>query len=102
MRLTEPPAARARCGRGRLAPAVQAVMDQALQRDATLRYASANDFGRAFRPPCKGSPTATRSGNTRCWTSRAWVPPTRVSETPAPANAARRMGRPGRAWPPSP
>src|SRR5215212_6773618 len=62
-------------------PAVQAVMDRALQRDASLRYKSANEFGRALHAAVQGVTTAVPSGSTRVMDDPgAWVPPTRVSE----------------------
>ena len=95
MRLTEPPVRLAKM-RPQIAwtPKVQEVMDKALQRDATLRYASANEFGRALSAAVKGLSTAPPSGTTKEMDEpEAWVPPTRVSETPPPARAGRRMGR---------
>ena len=65
-------------------PAVQQVMDRALQRDAALRYKSANEFGRALHAAVQGVSSAVRSGSTRVMSEPdAWVPPTRVSERPA-------------------
>jgi eukaryotic-like serine/threonine-protein kinase len=83
MRLTEPPRRLAEI-RPQVpwSPAVQAVMDRALQRDAALRYASASEFGRALSAavreqpvsfPADATPDASGSG--------AAVPPTRVSES---------------------
>jgi hypothetical protein len=68
-------------------------MDKALQRDAALRYASANEFGRDLAAAVQGLSTATRSGDTRVLAEPdVWVPPTRVSETP-PATGGRKVGR---------
>jgi eukaryotic-like serine/threonine-protein kinase len=95
MRLTEPPVRLAQM-RPQIAwtPKVQDVMDKALQRDAALRYSSANEFGRALSAAVKGLSTAAPSGTTQVMNEPdAWVPPTRVSGTPAPADAGRRMGR---------
>lgn len=95
MRLTEPPVRLAQM-RPQIAwtPKVQAVMDRALQRDAALRYASANEFGRDLAAAVQGLSTATRSGGTRVMAEPdAWVPPTRVSETPAPPAGGRKVGR---------
>jgi serine/threonine-protein kinase len=93
MRLTEPPM---RLGQMRpeiaWSPAVQAVMDRALQRDAALRYPSASEFGRELSAAVQGLSSATRSGTTRVMAEPdAWVPPTRVSETTAPPGTGRRM-----------
>ena len=93
MRLTEPPMRLAQM-RPEIAwtPAVQEVMDRALQRDAALRYPSASEFGRALSAAVQGLSTAARSGTTRVLADPdAWVPPTRVSETTSPAGAGRRM-----------
>jgi serine/threonine-protein kinase len=95
MRLTEPPVRLAQM-RPQIAwtPKVQAVMDRALQRDAALRYASANEFGRDLASAVQGLSTATRRGDTRVMAEPdAWVPPTRVSETPSPATGGRKVGR---------
>lgn len=95
MRLTEPPVRLAQM-RPQIAwtPKVQEVMDKALQRDAALRYASANEFGRALSAAVKGVSTAAPSGTTKVMGEPdAWVPPTRISETPSPASAGRRLGR---------
>src|SRR5215203_708929 len=95
MRLTEPPM---RLGQMRpqiaWTPKVQEVMDKALQRDAALRYASANEFGRALSAAVQGLSTVAPSGTTKVMDEPdAWVPPTRVSEAPSPSTAGRRMGR---------
>ncbi|MFL5619679.1 MAG: protein kinase domain-containing protein [Gemmatimonadaceae bacterium] len=82
MRLTEPPV-RLEQMRPQIAwtPAVQQVMDRALQRDAAQRYASANEFGRALSAAVQGLSTATHSGATKVMAEPdAWVPPTRVTE----------------------
>jgi eukaryotic-like serine/threonine-protein kinase len=95
MRLTEPPVRLAQM-RPQIAwtPKVQEVMDKALQRDAALRYGSANEFGRALSAAVKGLSTAVPSGTTRVMDEPdAWVPPTRVSETPSPASTGGRMVR---------
>ena len=91
MRLTEPPM---RLGQMRpeiaWTPAVQAVMDRALQRDAALRYPSASEFGRALSAAVQGLSDATRSGTTHVMDEpHAWVPPTRVSEPAPPAGTGR-------------
>jgi hypothetical protein len=85
MRLTEPPM-RLWQMRPQIAwtPAVQEVMDRALQRDAALRYASANEFGRALSAAVQGLSTATHGGSTRVLDEPdAWVPPTRIGEAAA-------------------
>ena len=85
MRLTEPPM-RLWQMRPQIAwtPAVQEVMDKALQRDATLRYASANQFGRALSAAVQGLSTATHGGSTRVLDEPdSWVPPTRIGEAAA-------------------
>ena len=95
MRLTEPPVRLAQM-RPQIAwtPKVQEVMDKALQRDAALRYASANEFGRALSAAVKGLSTAVPSGTTKVMDEpEAWVPPTRVSATPSTPSGSRRMGR---------
>jgi hypothetical protein len=76
-------------------PAVQEVMDRALQRDAALRYKSANEFGRALHAAVQGVSTVVRSGSTRVMSEpEAWVPPTRVSETKGSSEpGGRRIGR---------
>jgi eukaryotic-like serine/threonine-protein kinase len=82
MRLTEPPM-RLWQMRPQIAwtPAVQEVMDRALQRDATLRYASANEFGRGLSAAVQGLSTATHGGSTRVLDEPdSWVPPTRIGE----------------------
>ena len=94
MRLTEPPM---RLGQMRpqiaWTPAVQAVMDKALQRDAALRYSSANEFGRALSAAVQGLSAAIPVDATRVMAEPdAWVPPTRVAESAPPA-ARRRVGR---------
>ena len=74
-------------------PAVQEVMDRALQRDATLRYKSANEFGRALHAAVQGVSSVVRSGSTRVLSEPdAWVPPTRVSEKPAVSAAGGKRG----------
>jgi hypothetical protein len=82
MRLTEPPVRLAQM-RPQIAwtPAVQQVMDKALQRDAALRYATANEFGRALSAAVQGLTTVTQSGTTQVMPEpESWVPPTRVAE----------------------
>ena len=94
MRLTEPPV-RLALMRPQIAwtPKVQEVMDKALQRDAALRYASANEFGRALSAAVKGLSSAA-PGTTKVMDEpEAWVPPTRVSATPSTPSEGRRMGR---------
>jgi eukaryotic-like serine/threonine-protein kinase len=56
-------------------PEVQAVMDKALQRDASLRYQSASEFGRALVAAVKAMPKE--------------IPPTKVS---AAATPSERLG----------
>ena len=95
MRLTEPPVRLAQM-RPQIVwtPAVQEVMDKALQRDAALRYSSANEFGRALSAAVQGLSTVAPSGSTKVMDEPdAWVPPTRVSEAPSPASERRRLGR---------
>ena len=95
MRLTEPPVRLAQM-RPQIAwtPKVQEVMDRALQRDAALRFASANEFGRALSAAVQGLSSVAPSGTTKVMDEPdAWVPPTRVSEAPSPATAGRRIGR---------
>jgi len=94
MRLTEPPRRLAEI-RPQVpwSAAVQAVMDRALQRDATLRYASASEFGRALSAAVREQPTSFPVPATPP-DGEPVVPPTRVSEraatdTPAPAAIAR-------------
>lgn len=81
MRLTEPPVRLAQM-RPQIAwtPAVQQVMDKALQRDAALRYATANEFGRALSAAVQGLTSVTQSGTTQVMPEpESWVPPTRVA-----------------------
>ena len=100
MRLTEPPMRLAQT-RPQIAwtPAVQQVMDKALQRDAALRYSSANEFGRALSAAVQGLSTATpAAAATVIAESDVRVPPTRVSEGPgargsADSGARARWGR---------
>jgi len=82
MRLTEPPMRLAQT-RPQIAwtPAVQQVMDKALQRDAALRYSSANEFGRALSAAVQGLSTASHSSAaTEIAEPVVRVPPTRVAE----------------------
>ena len=82
MRLTEPPMRLAQT-RPQIAwtPAVQQVMDKALQRDAALRYSSANEFGRALSAAVQGLSTASHSSAaTEIAEPAVRVPPTRVAE----------------------
>ncbi|MBW8769138.1 MAG: protein kinase [Gemmatimonadetes bacterium] len=93
MRLTEPPRRLAEI-RPQVpwSPAVQAVMDRALQRDAALRYASASEFGRALSAAVREQPTSFPENGA----TEPALPVTRVSEAPqrrvppadAPAAAA--------------
>jgi len=81
MRLTEPPMRLAQT-RPQIAwtPAVQQVMDKALQRDAALRYSSANEFGRALSAAVQGLSTASHSSAaTEIAEPVVRVPPTRVA-----------------------
>ena len=94
MRLTEPPRRLAEI-RPEVpwSPAVQAVMDRALQRDANLRYALASEFGRALSAAVREQPTAFPVQSTRP-DGEAAVPPTRESEpavSGAPAAAGARQ-----------
>jgi serine/threonine protein kinase len=84
MRLTEPPRRLAEI-RPQVpwSPAVQAVMDRALQRDAALRFASASEFGRALSAAVREQPTSFPSKVTPA-EGEPVVPPTRVSEPAAP------------------
>ena len=81
MRLTEPPRRLAEI-RPEIpwSPAVQAVMDRALQRDAALRFASASEFGRALSAAVRAQPTAADAAAGQSETDPL-VPPTRVSES---------------------
>ena len=82
MRLTEPPMRLAQT-RPQIAwtPAVQQVMDKALQRDAALRYASASEFGRALSAAVQGLSSATQPGMSEVMPeSDVRVPATRVAE----------------------
>jgi serine/threonine-protein kinase len=93
MRLTEPPVRLAQM-RPQVAwtPAVQQVMDKALQRDAALRYATANEFGRALSAAVKGLTTVTQSGMPEVKPeSDVRVPATRVAEVAG----VRESGGPG-------
>jgi serine/threonine-protein kinase len=91
MRLTEPPMRLAQT-RPQIAwtPKVQQVMDKALQRDAALRYASANEFGRALSAAVQGLSSATTPGATTPGAAAAMpesevtVPKTRVTERAGP------------------
>ncbi|HEY4217316.1 MAG TPA: serine/threonine-protein kinase [Gemmatimonadaceae bacterium] len=67
---------------------VQAVMDKALERDVTLRYQTATDFGRALHQAVDRMPqTAAAVASTVVMSSpeTTTVPPTRVSSVPSPA-----------------
>jgi serine/threonine-protein kinase len=82
MRLTEPPMRLAQT-RPQIAwtPKVQQVMDRALQRDAALRYASANEFGRALSAAVQGLSSATTPGAAAAMPEpEVTVPKTRVAE----------------------
>jgi eukaryotic-like serine/threonine-protein kinase len=82
MRLTEPPVRLAKM-RPQIAwtPKVQEVMDKALQRDAALRYASANEFGRALSAAVQGLTSATDLGAAEPTPEPdVRVPATRVAE----------------------
>ena len=82
MRLTEPPMRLAQT-RPQIAwtPKVQEVMDKALQREAALRYGSANEFGRALSSAVQGLSSATQAGIPEVVSkSDVRVPPTRVAE----------------------
>jgi eukaryotic-like serine/threonine-protein kinase len=95
MRLTEPPRRLAEI-RPQVpwSPAVQAVMDRALQRDAALRYPSASEFGRALSAAVREQPTSFPVQVTPP-DGEPVVPPTRVAEsrtpeaTPAPVQRQR-------------
>src|SRR5689334_22967704 len=84
MRLTEPPRRLAEI-RPEVpwSPAVQAVMDRALERDAALRYASASEFGRALSAAVREQPISFPTQATRP-DGEAVVPPTRESEPAVP------------------
>ncbi|HEX7978026.1 MAG TPA: protein kinase [Gemmatimonadaceae bacterium] len=86
MRLTEPPRRLAEM-RPEIpwSPAVQAVMDRALQRDAALRYPSASEFGRALSHAVREQPTSSPATPAD---AEPVLPPTRVSEAPAPREPA--------------
>jgi hypothetical protein len=76
-------------------PAIQAVMDRALERDAKLRYQTASEFGNALWNAVDDMPKgAATEGGTLMMTS---VPPTRVgAATPALSGGAveKRSRRP--------
>ena len=98
MRLTEPPRRLAEI-RPQVpwSAAVQAVMDRALQRDATLRYASASEFGRALSAAVREQPTTFPS---EAANAEPTLPATREAEarTPdAPGRAAHPLAR--QRWP---
>src|SRR6476659_10684567 len=81
MRLTEPPV-RLATMRPQIAwtPKVQQVMDKVLQRDAALRYSSANEIGRALSAAVQGLSSATQSGVSEAVPEpAARVPATRVA-----------------------
>ena len=100
MRLTEPPMRLAQT-RPQIAwtPAVQQVMDKALQRDAALRYSSANEFGRALSAAVQGLSAAPHSGAPTVIAEPAvQIPPPRVAKSstvrgPAGAGVLARRGR---------
>ena len=92
MRLTEPPRRLAEI-RPEIpwSPAVQAVMDRALQRDAALRYASASEFGRALSAAVHQQPTAFPATATlppESAEAELSVPPTRISESAGTSTSA--------------
>jgi serine/threonine-protein kinase len=92
MRLTEPPVRLAKM-RPQIAwtPKVQEVMDKALQRDAALRYASANEFGRALSAAVQGLTSATEASAAEPMPEPdVRVPATRVAEVPASAGSGVR------------
>jgi serine/threonine-protein kinase len=102
MRLTEPPRRLAEI-RPEIpwSPAVQAVMDRALQRDAALRFASASEFGRALSAAVRAQPTATQADAApRSSETDPLVPPTRVSESPGTETSTPERVEPARQrWP---
>jgi len=92
MRLTEPPRRLAEI-RPQVpwSPAVQAVMDRALQRDAALRYASASEFGRALSAAVREQPTSfpehAAAEPALRPTRESPLPEPRTPDAPAPAPA---------------
>ncbi|MEO6529067.1 MAG: protein kinase [Gemmatimonadaceae bacterium] len=68
---------------------VQAVMDHALERDTSARYASASEFGRALQAAVNGMPASVATpGRTAVIPNAAGVPATRVSGTLPPPRAS--------------
>ena len=105
MRLTEPPRRLAEI-RPEVpwSPAVQAVMDHALQRDAALRYASASEFGRALSAAVRQQPVSFPADATSATpepvAAEPTVPPTRVSESAGPrASSAAPVEVTRQRWP---
>jgi hypothetical protein len=90
MRLTDKPRSlRDMRPDGKWAPEVQAVMDRALERDAKLRYQTANEFGRAlYAALATMDPEGAAEAGTHVMDA---VPPTRVgSGAMAPVKRKRR------------
>ena len=80
-------------------PAVQAVLDRALERDAAARYQSASDFGRDFARAVEqmDAPAAARIPTTQqlepVTPSPKTVPPTHVRDAPPHADVSRARNR---------
>ncbi|HTK48254.1 MAG TPA: serine/threonine-protein kinase [Gemmatimonadaceae bacterium] len=96
MRLTDPPKTLAEL-RGDVSwpPAVQEVMDRALQRDAAHRLRSAREFGRALRDAVAGAPVSLPPLPESAARDALRIPPTRITDAARPAAAPG--GRPLRA-----
>jgi serine/threonine-protein kinase len=77
---------------GEWPPAVQAVMDRALERDAKLRYQSANDFGRALYAALATMPGT--EGTLVMNPASMSVPPTRLDAIPPVPPVKRRRRAP--------
>jgi serine/threonine-protein kinase len=73
-------------------PAVQAVMDRALERDAKLRYQTANEFGRALFAALATMPMP--DGTLVMSPASMAVPPTRLDGAPPVPPVKRRRRRP--------
>jgi hypothetical protein len=76
-------------------------MDRALQRDATLRYASASEFGRALSAAVRAQPTAAQTEAAPLASETdPLVPPTRVSESAGTRTSTpERTGPARQRWP---
>ncbi|MFL5606915.1 MAG: protein kinase domain-containing protein [Gemmatimonadaceae bacterium] len=90
MRLTDKPRSLAEMQPGSTwSPEVQAVMDRALERDAKLRYQTANEFGRALYAALAMMDPDGAEARTSVMDA---VPPTRVGEPAAPPVKRKRRG----------